>query len=88
MKIFNDYYCYGSQKDDEVIDYALEQLNGSTPVLKLGYYFQIHHLSGLLRRLDNSTMLCSVEARTPFVDYRLVELMAGCSFDWRLGKRV
>ena len=51
----------------------------------MAYYFQIHHLQGLLRRLDNSTMLCSVEARVPFVDHRLIELMAGAPFDWRMG---
>ena len=85
IKTFNDYYCYGSEPDDEVIDYALEGLLGYNSVQKLGYYFQVHHLSGLLRRLDSSTMLCSVEARTPFVDYRLVEMMAGTSFEWKVG---
>lgn len=29
-------------------------------------------------------MLCSVEARVPFVDYRLVERMAGVPFDYRM----
>jgi len=29
-------------------------------------------------------MLCSVEARVPFVDYRLIELMAGVSFSYRM----
>ena len=82
---FDKYYCYGSEKDDEVIDFALEGLPGKSAVNKIAYYFQIIHLQGLLRRLDNSTMLCSVEARVPFVDHRLVELMAGTSFEWRMG---
>ena len=30
-------------------------------------------------------MLCSVEARVPFVDHRLVELLAGTPFEWRMG---
>ena len=30
-------------------------------------------------------MLCSVEARVPFVDHRLVELMIGADFDWKMG---
>ena len=83
---FDNYYCYGSVKDDELIDFALEGLPGKTPLDKIAYYFQIIHLQGLLRRLDNSTMLCAVEARVPFVDHRLVELMAGVPFEWRMGK--
>ena len=82
---FDKLYCYGSNKDDEVLSFALESVQGNNPIEKMAYFFQIHHLQGLLRRLDNSTMLCSVEARTPFVDYRLVELMAGAPFDWRMG---
>jgi asparagine synthase (glutamine-hydrolysing) len=82
---FDQYYCYGTHKDDEVIDYALENLTGNRPIDKIAYYFQIIHLQGLLRRLDNSTMLCSVEARVPFVDHRLVEMMAGTPFEWRMG---
>jgi len=31
-------------------------------------------------------MLCSVEARVPFVDHRLVECLAGAPFEWRMGK--
>lgn len=82
---FDRHYCYGSHRDDEVVDYALEGLPGKLPVEKLAYFFQIHHLHGLLRRVDNSTMLCSVEARVPFVDYRLVERVAGAPFAWRMG---
>jgi asparagine synthase (glutamine-hydrolysing) len=85
LKEFDYYYCYGTNQDFEVIDYALENLPGKKVIDKIGYYFQINHLQGLLRRLDNSTMLCSVEARVPFVDHRLVELMAGVSFDWKMG---
>jgi asparagine synthase (glutamine-hydrolysing) len=87
MKIneFDEKYCYGTHKDDEVLDFALEGIPGKTVLDKVGYYFQIHHLQGLLRRLDNSTMLCSVEARVPFVDHRLVELLDGVPFEWRMG---
>jgi len=82
---FDKYYCYGSNIDDEVLDFALEGVPGSKPVEKIGYYFQIHHLQGLLRRLDNSTMLCSVEARVPFVDHRLIDCLAGVPFVWKMG---
>jgi len=85
---FDQHYSYGSQKDDEVLAYALEDLPGDRVVDKVAYYFQTHHLQGLLRRVDNSTMLCSVEARVPFVDHRLIELMAGTPFDWRMGSSI
>ena len=82
---FDDKYCYGSNKDDEVVDFALNGVKGKTPIDKLAYYFQVTHLHGLLRRLDNSSMLCSVEARVPFVDHRVVEFMSGRSFEYRMG---
>jgi len=85
---FDKYYCYGSEADDEVIDYAISGLPGYNPLEKIAYFFQVHHLHGLLRRLDNSTMLCSVEARVPFTDYRLVEMMAGTSFLWKMNGTV
>jgi len=86
IKTFDEKYCYGSHKDDEVIDFAVQNLPGKTVEDNIAYFFQIIHLQGLLRRLDNSTMLCSVEARVPFVDHRLVELLAGTPFHWRMGK--
>lgn len=82
---FDEKYCYGTNKDDEVLAFALENIPGETPLEKVAYYFQRIHLQGLLRRLDNSTMLCSVEARVPFVDHRLVERLAGAPFEWRMG---
>ena len=82
---FDKKYCYGSNVDNEVIDFALENIPGKRPLERIAYFFQIYHLHGLLRRVDNSTMLCSVEARVPFVDHRLVEMMIGASFDWKMG---
>lgn len=82
---FSKYYSYGSLDDFEVVEDAI------SPFLKFGKtidvvaaFFQIAHLHGLLRRLDNSTMLCGVEAREPFVDYRLIERMAGVPFSYRM----
>jgi asparagine synthase (glutamine-hydrolysing) len=83
---FDEKYCYGTNQDHEVIDFALEGIEGKTVLDKIAYFFQIDHLHGLLRRLDNATMLCGVEARVPFVDHRLVERLAGCPFDWKMGK--
>ena len=45
--------------------------------LNISYFFQTSHLNGLLRRLDSSTMMHSIEGRSPFVDYRLIEMMFG-----------
>lgn len=44
-------------------------------------FFQTGHLQGLLRRLDFASMLASVEVRSPFCDYRVVDL-AG-RFHWQ-----
>ena len=85
---FDEKYSYGTHKDNEVLDFALEGLPGLSVFDKISYFFQVHHLNGLLRRLDNSTMLCSVEARVPFVDHRLVELIAGTPFSWRMGSSI
>ena len=82
---FDKKYSYGSHVDNEVLDYALENNPGKTVLKKVAYFFQIHHLHGLLRRLDNSTMLCSVEARVPFVDHRLIELLVSGTFEWKMG---
>jgi len=82
---FDKYYCYGTHNDNEVIEYALEGLPGKSGIDKLGFFFQTTHLQGLLRRLDNATMLCGVEARVPFVDHRIVEALAGVPFEWKMG---
>jgi len=81
IREFTRLYAYGSVDDVEVVEDAV------APFLKRGgayeivsAFFQVSHLHGLLRRLDNSTMMCGVEGRVPFVDHRLVERMAGVSF--------
>lgn len=82
---FDSYYSYGSQRDDEVIEDALAPFISRGKAIDIvAAFFQVAHLHGLLRRLDNSTMRCSVEARVPFVDHRLVERMAGVPFDFRM----
>lgn len=81
---FDRFYSYGAHRDHEVLEDVLAPFmdRGSTLDV-VAAFFQVAHLHGLLRRLDNSTMLCSVEARVPFVDHRLVERMAGVPFDYR-----
>ena len=84
VESFDKHYSYGSNFDLEIIEdvmHGYERYNSSLE--KISAFFQIDHLHSLLRRLDNSTMLNSVEARVPFVDHRIVELMAGASFKYR-----
>lgn len=81
---FDRHYSYGKHEDRAVIEDALAPFaERSSPLDVVAAFFQVAHLHGLLRRLDNSTMRCSVEGRVPFVDHRLVERMAGVAFDYR-----
>ncbi len=86
---FAKLYAYGSTDDLEIIEDALSPfLSRGSALSIVAAFFQTAHLHGLLRRLDSATMLCSVEARTPFIDYRLVERMAGVPFAWRMANNV
>ena len=84
---FAEKYCYGPT-DPQVVEFALSTVQGDTPLQKLNHYFLTNHIQGLLRRLDNSTMRCSVEGRVPFLDHRLVDRLAGAPFDWKLNTQV
>lgn len=83
---FSRLYSYGSNDDLEIVEDALAPfLHHRKPLDIVAHFFQVAHLHGLLRRLDNSTMLCSVEARVPFVDHHpLIERMAGVAFGYRM----
>ncbi len=82
---FSRFYSYGSNDDLEIVEDAVSPfLHYGKAVDIVAAFFQVAHLHGLLRRLDNATMLCSVEARVPFVDHRLIERMAGVEFDYRM----
>jgi len=83
---FSRLYSYGSHPDIEIVEDAISPFRHlGDPLAIVAHFFQISHLHGLLRRLDNSTMICSVEARVPFVDYHpLVERMAGVPFSYRM----
>jgi asparagine synthase (glutamine-hydrolysing) len=86
LAAFDRHYSYGKEPDPEILEDALAPFvkTYNRPIDIVAAFFQIAHLHGLLRRLDNSSMLASVEARAPFVDYRLVEAMAGVRFDYRM----
>ncbi len=73
---FDKMYSYGKHKDDEIIEYILEPFCAiKNNYAKTYTFFQKFHLHGLLKRLDSSSMLHSVEARVPFCDHRLVEYL-------------
>lgn len=89
LREFATHYAYGSVLDMEIIEDAIAPfLREGSALAITSAFFQIAHLHGLLRRLDSATMLCSVEARTPFIDYRLIERLAGVSYDWRMAEGV
>lgn len=48
------------------------------------YIFEKIHLLGLLHRLDTSAMARSVEAREPFLDYKLIEYVTGLPLKYKL----
>ncbi|MDR3165544.1 MAG: asparagine synthase (glutamine-hydrolyzing) [Synergistaceae bacterium] len=86
---FSELYSYGSEEDLEIVESVIAPYyKYKKPIWIVAAFFQTAHLHGLLRRLDNSTMLCSVEAREPFCDIRLVERMAGVSYEFRAGDSV
>ena len=86
LKGFTDRYCYGTHDDMEIMEDVMAPfMHHKKPIDIVANFFQVAHLHGLLRRLDNSTMLSSVEAIVPFVDYHpLIERMAGVPFDYRI----
>jgi len=89
LKEFDRHYSYGSHEDLEIIEDVIAPYRKNRSCLQtVAAFFQTAHLHGLLRRLDNATMLCSVEARVPFVDHRLVERMAGVDFAHRMPEGV
>ena len=51
---------------------------------KIPYIFQNLHLQWLLERVDMTTMATSVEARVPFVDYKLVEFVNEIPFEYKI----
>lgn len=85
LREFDRLYSYGTNPDPEVLEDALAPFRHlEHPLSIVAAFFQIAHLHGLLRRLDNSTMRCGVEARVPFVDHRIVERMAGVGVGYRM----
>jgi asparagine synthase (glutamine-hydrolysing) len=86
---FTKLYSYGTNTDYEIVEDAIAPFKYLEKNIHIvSAFFQIAHLHGLLRRLDNATMINSVEARVPFVDYRFVERMAGVSYDYKMKNNI
>lgn len=64
--------------------YYFDELPDDSYYNKLMYTFEKIHLVGLLQRVDVTTMACSVEARVPFVDHRLVEFAFTIPFKYKI----
>jgi len=71
-----------------VADYLDEVFRGCTfenPFYKLMYFhFRISLPERMLTKVDRVSMASSLECRAPFLDHRLVELMAGVSRDVKM----
>jgi asparagine synthase (glutamine-hydrolysing) len=66
------------------IELYFDELKGESYYNKIMYVFEKIHLVGLLQRLDSSTMASSVEARSPFVDHRVVEFAFTIPFKYKI----
>src|SRR3989338_635264 len=60
---------------------GLEHLSQEEQIM---HVFERVHLLGLLHRLDNSAMAKSVEAREPYVDYRLIEYVSALPLSYKM----
>jgi asparagine synthase (glutamine-hydrolysing) len=87
---FSLHYSYGSNPDLEILEDAVSPfLDCQNPLEITAKFFLEAHLHGLLRRLDNSTMQASVEARVPLVDsVRLIERLSGADFSYKAGNGI
>ena len=74
-KLLNSYYINKKLADEIVVDSKDKYIR---QILNIEYKFRLPEF--LLARIDYSTMLNSVEARAPFLDYRLVEYTIRTSF--------
>ena len=77
------------EKCDETIRKEFGNTSNEEAVFR---FFHNYHVKGLLQRCDSTTMLASVEARVPFLDYTLIEYVYNSvpydlKLNWRSGNR-
>ena len=73
-RVFRDKYVTSNHEIRESCDKAIRTEFGNTSNEEAIFrFFHNYHVKGLLQRCDSTTMLASVEARVPFLDYTLIE---------------
>lgn len=60
---------YRNEFDDKI----KREFKGKPNEQNIFYFFHKYHVTGLLQRVDMTTMQTSVEARVPFLDHNLIE---------------
>jgi asparagine synthase (glutamine-hydrolysing) len=68
-------YLSSKKKAEDIFYENFENLKHLSGPKQYMWIFEKLHLQGLLYRVDTTTMATAVEARVPFVDYKLVEFM-------------
>ena len=69
---FEKLYCYGKEKDFEVIEDCAGHIIGKG-INELRKFFIEFHMLGLLKRVDFNTMRHSIESRVPFLHNELFD---------------
>lgn len=68
--------------------WGLDSAEDNTPLRRILYFDQLNWLpDNLLERGDRMTMAAGIEARMPFLDHRLVEMVSALPADYRLRGR-
>lgn len=73
-RAFRDRYIKSEREIREKCDNRIRaEFNDTSNEEAIFRFFHNYHVKGLLQRCDSTTMLASVEARVPFLDYTLIE---------------
>ena len=75
-RLFSDdmkLYLENDRRVNKPFHVHFQEIEKLPPDARYPWIFEKLHISGLLNRVDTTTMATSVEARVPFVDHRLVE---------------